>query len=144
MCGPYFDKGFLTREWQDVAQKISEYHVHIYYTNAEQQMKAHNLGRKLEQLFGDEVTDIAHVGLVGPHTKPNYEVSIKDKENFGKIMQWLQMNSDGLSVLIHPRTGDELRDHEATIWLGTPVAFNDTFLDHFREPATKVSKRKIG
>jgi DOPA 4,5-dioxygenase len=43
-------------------------------------------------------------------------------------VSWLQLNSRGLSILVHPHTGDEAKDHlEFAIWLGRQLPLNDAF-----------------
>ena len=32
-------------------------------------------------------------------------------EEFGKVVPWLMLNREGLSVLVHPSTGDGYGDH---------------------------------
>ena len=123
MCGPYFNFA--------ASPKASEYHVHIYFDaqDAWERMQAQTLARELLHRFPGKVSGGQQVGKVGPHTRHNIEVDIKP-EAFGEVVQALQMNSQGLSVLIHPRTGDELFDHQsAALWLGKPVPFNEKFFE---------------
>ena len=41
-------------------------------------------------------------------------------EMFGAFVPWLMLNRDGLAVLVHPATGDDLTDHTThAAWLGT-------------------------
>jgi aromatic ring-cleaving dioxygenase len=38
---------------------------------------------------------------------------------FGELIPWLSLNRAGLTVFIHPQTGDELADHtEHALWMG--------------------------
>jgi len=38
---------------------------------------------------------------------------------FGAFVPWLMLNRDGLAVLVHPETGDDLTDHTThAAWLG--------------------------
>jgi DOPA 4,5-dioxygenase len=40
-------------------------------------------------------------------------------EEFGRIVPWLMLNREGLTVLVHPSTGDSLGDHlDRSLWLG--------------------------
>ena len=41
---------------------------------------------------------------------------------FPRIVPWLMLNREGLSVLVHPMSGDAYLDHARfALWLGTPV-----------------------
>jgi aromatic ring-cleaving dioxygenase len=132
MCGPLFEKGDLKKEWDAVAQKIAGYHIHIYMNDKTDSFALFALGEKIRTLFEGEVEGPFHVGKVGPHTQANIEFDVT-LEAYAKVVPWLQMNSAGLSILIHPRTGDELKDHlDAAMWIGKPVRFNDRFFDQFR------------
>ena len=40
-------------------------------------------------------------------------------DEFGKVVPWLMLHREGLSVLVHPSTGDGYGDHmERSLWLG--------------------------
>jgi aromatic ring-cleaving dioxygenase len=40
----------------------------------------------------------------------------------GLILPWLMLNRDGLSILLHPGTGDAYADHiDHAVWLGSVV-----------------------
>lgn len=126
MCGIYFNRAAVS--------KVSEYHVHIYFDEkGANGWMAHMLAQQLIAAFPGKVSGGNKVGVVGPHSRPNIEVDIKPVA-FGEVLQMLQMNSNGLSVLIHPRTGDEHFDHlSAALWLGEPVPFNMGFFDRLGE-----------
>lgn len=126
MCGPYFNFS---------ATKASQYHVHIYFDDQSElnRFEAETLMHMLLEKFPGKVTGGYEVGKIGPHTRANFEVDIKP-EAFGDVIQALQLAGTGLSILIHPRTGDELFDHKkAAMWLGVPVAFNEMFFDSLRK-----------
>lgn len=132
MCGPYFNKDFLKQQWEDAAKNLRGYHIHIYFDkdDAMSEFAAQELADKLEMLFEDDVKGVHRVKEVGPHTKHNVEVDAT-KEGFGEIVAWLQLNNEaGLSILIHPETGDLRGDHhEAAMWIGKPVEMNEDFFD---------------
>lgn len=140
MCGFYFDKGALTEEWNRAAEKITGYHVHIYVGDGRHSIAALHLAGRLRALFDKDTRGPWEIGRIGPHTQNNVEVDIKNPEAFGKIVSWLQMNkTEGLSILIHPRTGDELDDHANGIWIGTPVPFNDAFFAPLRDEKARLN-----
>jgi DOPA 4,5-dioxygenase len=133
MCGLYFNKS--------AAAKVSEYHVHIYFSeDGADRWMAEMLANRLVQAFPGKVTGGHAVGKVGPHTRPNIEVDIAP-EAFGEVLKTLQLNSQGLSILVHPRTGDEVFDHlSAALWLGQPVPFNEAFFDRLMNRAANGPK----
>ncbi len=49
-----------------------------------------------------------HDVLVGPHRQSMYQVAFA-REEFPRLVPWLMLNREGLSILVHPLTGDELR-----------------------------------
>ncbi|MEZ0261400.1 MAG: DOPA 4,5-dioxygenase family protein [Alphaproteobacteria bacterium] len=118
--------------------KPDAYHIHIYFKPGEASEKnAIEVARTIDSRFPGAVEDMHRVGKVGPHTEANIGMTITP-ESFGAVLGWLQMNNKGLSILIHPRTGDELVDHgDAALWLGKPVPFNEKFFDQFRPQAPK-------
>ena len=96
------------------------YHAHIYYDAATRPKVQHLAWSAIEQLpievggFSDEPD--------GPHPVGNLQFAFTPAE-FASVVPWLMMNRDGLSVLVHPLTGDMARDHDAqALWLGTPLA----------------------
>lgn len=57
--------------------------------------------------------------VIGPHPTQFWEVDVKRPEIFVRVLGWFQLNHGNLSVLIHPQTGDDLKDHtERALWLG--------------------------
>jgi len=62
---------------------------------------------------------------VGPHPVGMFEVNIFTPAQFGAFVPWLVIHRGPLSVLLHPNTDDELRDHtQRASWLGTPWPLN--------------------
>jgi aromatic ring-cleaving dioxygenase len=59
-----------------------------------------------------------HDELVGPHTQSMYQIAFPASE-LAIFLPWLMLNRNGLSILLHPETGDDYRDHSAhAAWLG--------------------------
>jgi DOPA 4,5-dioxygenase len=57
-----------------------------------------------------------------------YQVKFSPEE-FGKLIPWLMLHHEGLDVLIHPSTGDDVGDHtHRALWLGEKLALNIKFL----------------
>ena len=48
---------------------------------------------------------------------------------FAKVVPWLMLNHEGLDILIHPETGDDVIDHtDHALWLGEKLELNIEFL----------------
>lgn len=99
---------------------IKDYHIHVYFeAGTPSSEAAAQLREQIKKTF-DQSVEIGrwHEQPVGPHPVGSYQVKFQP-ENFQKIVQWLSLNTAGLSILIHPQTGDELKDHtERALWLG--------------------------
>ncbi|HYD17193.1 MAG TPA: DOPA 4,5-dioxygenase family protein [Patescibacteria group bacterium] len=137
MCGNYFN----FHASRDSGLNPTAYHIHIYFQpGTEGEQDALDVTQKLQQRFPWAVEDAHRVGKVGPHSQANIGVTITP-DSFGEVVGWLQLNSKNLSILIHPRTGDEIVDHkQAAMWLGTPVAFNEKFFDSLKPATPKAPK----
>jgi DOPA 4,5-dioxygenase len=114
--------------------EIDGYHAHIYYDPATTKPIAAEIRAEIEKRF-DMVMGRWHDEQVGPHPVSMYQVAFKNAE-FAKIVPWLMLNRRGLSVLVHPNTGDGYEDHKThALWLGTPIALNLDFLKRMQEKA---------
>jgi DOPA 4,5-dioxygenase len=50
-------------------------------------------------------------------------------DQFAQVVPWLMLNRNGLDVLVHPNTGDDLGDHrDRALWLGEKLPLNLEFL----------------
>ncbi len=50
-------------------------------------------------------------------------------EQFGKVVPWLMLNREGLDVLIHPDTDDDVGDDaNRPLWLGEKLELDIEFL----------------
>jgi len=50
---------------------------------------------------------------------------------FGRVVPWLMLHREGLSVLVHPSTGDGHGDHLVrSLWLGEKLKLNEGVLKH--------------
>jgi DOPA 4,5-dioxygenase len=106
-------------------ESVRNWHAHVYYDLVESKARAERLRKGIAERFPEAQIGEWHDDLVGPHTKPNFEVAFI-REMFGHIVRWLALRHDGLSVLIHPNsTGDHIRDHTIhAIWIGPQLAVN--------------------
>jgi DOPA 4,5-dioxygenase len=95
---------------------ITGYHAHVYYDAASKQ-KAARLREALDGAF-DVKLGRWHDRPVGPHPCGSYQIAF-GPGLFGALVPWLALNRDGLTVFIHPETGDDVPDHrDFAIWLG--------------------------
>jgi len=107
-------------------EKLREYDAHIYFS-AETLKSAQSLRQRMAAHFEGEEVLISEMknSLVGPHPMPMFEA------NFGAgilstVTEWLRSERGCHSVLIHPVTGDDFRDHSeaVTLWLGERVSLD--------------------
>ncbi len=95
---------------------IKDYHAHVYYDPASRE-RAGRLRAALERAFEVEMGRWRDAP-VGPHPCAMYQVKF-GPEQFARIVPWLMLNREGLTILVHPNTGDDYRDHaEHALWLG--------------------------
>ena len=105
----------------DVAA-ITGYHAHVYHDAASKE-KAARLRESLEGAFEVQLGRW-HDRPVGPHPCGSYQVAFAP-ELFGVLVPWLALKRDGLTVFIHPETGDDVPDHrDHAIWLGRQQALD--------------------
>ena len=107
---------------------IKGYHAHVYYTDADSRTRAAALREAIEQTF-DVTMGRWRDEPVGPHPRPMYQVAFK-AEQFAAIVPWLMLNRDGLTILVHPRTGEDVPDHrDLPLWLGEVLPLDIAFLE---------------
>ncbi|MGF1907620.1 DOPA 4,5-dioxygenase family protein [Aliivibrio salmonicida] len=95
------------------------FHVHVYF-NEHNIDCAVALTEALYKAFGFEIGNI-NTKPIGPHPVWSRQVSFKE-DDYQAVFQWLEENRSDLSILIHPLTEDEYRDHtESAVWLGKPI-----------------------
>ncbi len=96
---------------------ITGYHAHVYYDAASKDAAA-RLRDAVERRF-----DAVRMGRwrdepVGPHPTGSYQIAFAPAL-FAEIVPWLALNRAGLTVFLHPETGDDLPDHrDYAIWMG--------------------------
>jgi aromatic ring-cleaving dioxygenase len=98
------------------------YHAHIYF-DRESAEGARRLTENVAELFGLNVGRF-HEKLVGPH--PHWSCQVEFfRSDFDAFVSWLDQNRNGLTVLVHGVTGNDLKDHtEYAYWLGQGVELN--------------------
>ena len=107
-------------------RQIKSYHAHIYYDPDTKDAAA----RVREGLGAGFAVQLGswHDEPVGPHLNAMYQ-AVFAPEDFGQIVPWLMLHREGLSVLVHPSTGDGYGDHlERSLWLGEKLKLNEGVL----------------
>ena len=103
------------------------YHAHIYF-DADTLPLVERLAQAIENQLRLRVGRI-HQRPVGPHPCWSVQITFAHKD-FDRFIPWLDAERQGLSVLVHAQTGDDLKDHtEYAYWLGDSVPLK---LDMFR------------
>ena len=102
--------------------EIAGFHAHIYFDPGSRDVAARlreELGTKFDVQLGRW-----HDKPIGPHPKSMYQVAFS-RSQFGEVVPWLMLNREGLDILVHPETGDDVGDHvEHSLWLGEKLELN--------------------
>ena len=100
-------------------ERIAGYHAHVYYdpaTKPAAQRLREAIGTRFNVRLGSW-----HDGPVGPHSAAMYQV-LYAVEELPRLLPFLMLNREGLSILVHPVTGDDYTDHaDFPLWLGKPL-----------------------
>jgi aromatic ring-cleaving dioxygenase len=97
---------------------IRDYHAHIYYDPASTRDRAARLRERVGAAFPEATLGRWHDELVGPHTQSMYQIAFP-RTMLASFLPWLMLNRDGLTILLHPGTGNDYADHsEHAVWFG--------------------------
>ena len=86
----------------------SQYHAHIYFDEKSTQ-QACELCQTAATLFGVTMGRV-HQKPVGPHPHWSCQLAF-DSKQFDALIPWLDTNRNGLNILVHAQTGNNLEDH---------------------------------
>lgn len=97
----------------------ANYHAHVYF-DAHSLEQARELCQSAAKLFGVQMGRV-HPRLVGPHPHWSCQLAF-DATQFDRLVPWLDAHRDGLTILVHGLTGNDLEDHTThASWLGEPA-----------------------
>jgi aromatic ring-cleaving dioxygenase len=97
---------------------IRDYHAHVYYDPAATRDRAERLRVRVAAAFPQATLGRWHDELVGPHPQPMFQIAFP-RDMLAQLLPWLMLNRDGLTILLHPETGDDVADHsDHAAWLG--------------------------
>lgn len=113
--------------------EVASYHAHIYFDPQTRRSDANAIREAAGERFAVRLGAI-HGGPVGPHSQAMFQIAFAP-ELFGTLVPWLMLNHRGLSILVHPNTANEKRDHLVdAIWIGRPLAVDEAPLPAQTEP----------
>lgn len=107
--------------------EIASFHAHVYFDP--------EMGRGDALALRDSLGERFPVRLgtmwdrpVGPHSKAMFQIAFAP-ELFGRLVPWMMLNHRGLSILIHPNTTNQKRDHLLDpVWIGERLALDGEML----------------
>lgn len=115
---------------QEDTIEITDFHAHVYFDTASHDTAARvreGLGARFDVRLGRW-----HDKPIGPHPKSMYQVAFLPAQ-FDQVVPWLMLNREGLDILIHPTTGDDVADHvDHALWLGEKLELDIEFLRRAR------------
>ena len=108
-------------QFQDISS-IEKYHAHVYFDESTiEQAKA--LCEAAGKQYLVTVGRMNH-RAIGPHPSWSCQLAF-DRSNHTDLLTWLALNRNGLTILIHPLSGNDLKDHtDYASWMGEPQKLN--------------------
>lgn len=101
---------------------IKSYHAHVYF-DEDTSYKAALLRRWVIERFEVELGNW-NVAPRGPHVTPSFYFGFEN-HLLPVLIPWLQLNSLGLTILLHPNTEDPRADHlYYTLWINRSQPVN--------------------
>jgi aromatic ring-cleaving dioxygenase len=102
--------------------RIRSYHAHVYF-DEDSYEKAGRLRQWVIERFPVELGNW-NLAPRGPHVTPSFYFGFRN-ELLPVLIPWLQLNSLGLTILLHPNTDDPRADHlYYTLWVNRSQPVN--------------------
>ncbi|MEN0105428.1 MAG: DOPA 4,5-dioxygenase family protein [Pseudomonas sp.] len=102
--------------------RIRGWHAHVYF-DASTLAQARRLCEEAATLFELKMGRV-HEQLVGPHPAWSCQLALRPAV-FAQLIPWLVLQAQGLSIFVHPITGNDLADHrDHGMWIGPPMTIN--------------------
>ena len=103
---------------------IASWHAHVYFDGASRDAAWALRELIAVALAGQMTLGRFHEKPVGPHPMWSYQLAFA-AASLAPVLSWLALNHGALDVLVHPNTGDDLRDHrDCALWLGHSHVLN--------------------
>lgn len=107
----------------EFSPSVTGYHAHVYF-DARTRERARALRDVVGKAFPEAQIGRFHERNVGPHPRWSFQIAFAPHA-FDRVVPWLMLNRGGLTVFLHPETGDALADHaERAIWMGELLPLN--------------------
>ncbi len=118
---------------------VRSYHAHVYF-DEDSHAKAARLRRWVAERFAVELGNWNTVPR-GPHVTPSFYFGFTP-DLLPVVLPWLQLNSLGLTILIHPNTDDPRADHlHYTLWVNRSQPVNAFDWKHRGEPGAPAPEQ---
>ncbi|MGD1918589.1 MAG: DOPA 4,5-dioxygenase family protein [Pleurocapsa sp.] len=108
-------------KFKDISS-IEKYHAHVYFdesTIEQAQLLCEEAGNSFRVIVGR-----MHHKPVGPHPSWSCQLAF-DRTQHTDLLTWLALNRNGLTILIHPLSGNDLKDHtDYASWMGKVQELN--------------------
>lgn len=107
-------------------------HAHVYFTPETREI-ADRFRSKIIAAFSDR-TQISRLidRPIGPHPVPMFEIDFHS-EIACELAPFMEDGREGLSILLHPVSDEEVKDHtERAVWLGKRLTLDVHFLEEYQ------------